>query len=106
MTGFDEREKGFEAKFRQDQELAFKIRARANKLLGLWAASQLGLTGDEAEAYAREVVDADLLHPGDDDVIDKVVADLSAKGIAVDAARVRVELNRCVTEARKQLGLD
>jgi len=104
MPTFDEREKSFERKFQQDQELAFKVKARRNKLLGLWAAEHLGLTGDAAERYAREVMQSDLERPGVEDIIAKVAADFAKKGVALDATRVRVELERCATEAKKQLG--
>src|SRR3546814_14271709 len=79
MANFDDREKGFEHKYKHDKELEFKINARRNKLLGLWAATQLGLTGADAETYAKSVVMADFDKPGDDDVLDKVVADFVAK---------------------------
>ena len=79
MSGFDEREKSFEAKFKQDQELQFKVKARRNKLLGLWAAGKLGLSGAAADAYAKEVVRADFEAPGDDDVLKKVFGDLKHK---------------------------
>jgi hypothetical protein len=104
MTNFDEREKGFERKFQQDQELAFKARARRNKLLGRWAAAQLGLTGEAAEHYAREVLAADLEKPGVDDVIAKVKADFAKRGLTLDETRIRVELERCAVDAKKQLG--
>ena len=103
MPTFDEREKGFEAKFRVDQELRFKVTARRNKLLGLWAAGKLGLIGAAAETYSREVVEADFQKPGDDDVIDKVVGDLKAKGVAADAAAVRRELDRLAATAKEQI---
>jgi hypothetical protein len=104
MTTFDEREKTFERKFQHDQELAFKAKARRNKLLGQWAADQLGLTGDAREAYAREVVTADFEKPGDEDIVGKVAGDFARKGIKLDAARVRAELERFMAEAKKQLG--
>ena len=104
MPTFDEREKSFERKFQQDQELAFKVKARRNKLLGLWAAGHLGLTGDAAERYAREVLQSDLERPGVEDIVAKVVGDFAKKGIAIDETRVRVELERCAAEAKKQLG--
>ena len=81
MTKFNEREKAFEAKFKLDEELRFKATARRNKLLGLWAAEQMGLNEGEAEAYAKEVVKADFEAPGDDDVLQKVLADLQGKGV-------------------------
>ena len=103
MTSFEDREKGFEAKFKHDQELRFKVGARRNRLLGLWAAERLGLKGAEAEAYAKQVVMADFDKPGDDDVIDKVVVDLKAKGVAVTPAVVRVELEKFGQLAREQM---
>jgi hypothetical protein len=105
MRSFEERQKGFEAEFKRDQELAFRIAARRNRLLGLWAAGRLGLApGEPAEAYARTVVAADFAAPGDDDVVEKVRADLAAAGIAVTEAEVRAELARAAREARAQLG--
>lgn len=104
MSGFDDREKGYERKFEHDQELAFKIRARRNKLVGLWAADCLGLKGAEAEHYAREVLAADLEKPGVDDVVGKIARDFAARGVSYDEARIRVELQRFTVEAKKQLG--
>ena len=101
MTQFDDRENGFEKKFQMDQELQFKVNSRKNRLLGMWAAGQLGKTGGEAEAYAKDVVLADFDKPGDDDVIAKVAKDLAAKGL--DAAMVRKQANICLEEAKKQL---
>ncbi|MSP77385.1 MAG: DUF1476 domain-containing protein [Rhodospirillaceae bacterium] len=103
MTTFDEREKAFEKKFGQDQELQFKVNARKNKLLGLWAAGLLGKSGAAAEAYAKEVVVSDFEKPGDDDVIGKVVGDLVAAGKAMDATAVRKQSNALMAEAKKQL---
>jgi hypothetical protein len=101
MTQFDDRERAFEKKFEKDQELQFKVNARKNRLLGMWAAGQLGKTGGEAEAYAKDVVLADFDKPGDDDVIGKVAKDLAAKGLDVTA--VRRQANLCLAEAKKQL---
>jgi hypothetical protein len=103
MSTIDEREKGYEARFAHDQELAFKVAARRDKLLGLWAAKHLGLTGAAAEAYAKDTISADLERPGDDDVIEKVAKDFAAKGIAIGAARISDELKRCETDAYKQI---
>ena len=103
MSQFDEREKEFEARFKHDQELAFKVTARRNKLLGLWAARQLGLAGPAADAYAAEVVAADFARPGDGDVIAKVAADLAAKGVLLGAAAIAAELKRCADEAKAQI---
>jgi hypothetical protein len=103
MTTFSDREKGFENKFKHDQEANFKVTARRNKLLGLWVARELGLTGDAAEAYAKSVVVADMEKPGDDDVVQKVMADMKAKGLTVTEHRIRSEMSALATEARKQL---
>jgi hypothetical protein len=103
MSSFDDREKGFEAKYRHDQETRFKVTARRNKLLGLWAAEQLGLSGAEAEAYAKTVVAADFEKPGDDDVLHKVMADLSAKGVQVSDQALRKRLADFTHIAREQI---
>ncbi|MGQ0676973.1 MAG: DUF1476 domain-containing protein [Rhodospirillales bacterium] len=103
MPTFDEREKGFETKFKHDQEQAFKITARRNKLLGLWAARQMGLSGAAAEDYAKSVVMADMQKPGDDDVVEKVLGDLAAKGVDASAHRIRAEMDSLLAEARKQI---
>jgi hypothetical protein len=103
MATFEDRKKGFEEKFRHDQELQFKVTARRNKLLGLWAAEKLGLAGDAAEAYAKEVVAADFEKPGDDDVIEKVMGDFKAKNVAVTEEQVRHELQRLFETAKKQI---
>jgi len=83
MTTFDQREEGFEKKFAHDEELRFKATARRNKLLGLWAAEKLGVSGPAADAYAKEVVMADFEEAGDDDVFRKLRKDFDAKGVAV-----------------------
>jgi len=82
MTTFDKREEGFEKKFAMDEESRFKANARRNKLLGLWAAEKMGITGPDAEAYAKEVVVADFEEAGDDDVFRKVRKDFDAKGVS------------------------
>lgn len=95
MTTFDKREEGFEKKFAHDEELRFKANARRNKLLGLWAAEKLGVSGDAANVYAKEVVMADFEESGDDDVFKKVRKDLDAKGVTVsdqDLRRAMVDL--------------
>jgi hypothetical protein len=105
MSGLDDREKGYERKFEHDQEVAFKVRARRNHLLGLWAATQLGLTGTAAETYAQALVDpAKHLH-GDDDIVKKLMADFEGKKVRLDANRIRLEIERCTAEARKALGV-
>jgi hypothetical protein len=103
MTTFDEREKGFEAKFRLDQETTFKVTARRNKLLGLWAAEKMNLHGSDAETYAKEVVAADFEKPGDSDVIEKVLGDLKAKGMVLTEPALRKEMDRLRIEAQKQV---
>ncbi len=103
MSKFDEREKEFETRFKHDQEFAFKVTARRNKLLGLWAAGQLGLDGAAAQAYAADVVGTEYEKGGDHHVIDKVVADFLAKGVKIDAARVADELQRCAADAKAQI---
>jgi hypothetical protein len=104
MGTFEEREKSSERKFQHDQELNFKIKARRDKLLGLWAAQCLGLAGDEAQNYARLVLQSDLEKPGVDDIVAKICNDFRKRGVAHDETRVRVELERCAAEAKKQLG--
>jgi hypothetical protein len=103
MATFDEREKGFEQKYKHDQELQFKVNARRNKLLGLWAAEQMGMAGAAAEAYAKEVVHADFEKPGDSDVVAKVVKDMTAKGRAITEPQIRKELDRLLAVAKEQL---
>lgn len=103
MSTFEEREKGFEAKFKLDQESKFKINARRNRLLGDWAAAKLGLSGGAAEAYAKQVVQADFQSAGDADVVEKVLKDLLTEKIAIDEAAVRKELDRLSAVARTQV---
>lgn len=103
MSMFDDREKGYEAKYKHDQETLFRITARRNKLLGLWVAGQIGKSGADAEAYAKEVVAADFEKPGDDDVIVKVLKDLEAKGINLDMDAIRKKLLAFGAEARTQI---
>ena len=102
MTTFDEREKEFEARFKHDQELRFKVTARRNRLAGLWAAEHMGLTGEAAEAYAREVVNAEF-SGGDRHVVDKLVADLAAKGQSRTPAQIQFELDHFAERAREQV---
>jgi hypothetical protein len=89
MTTFDKREEGFEKKFAHDEELRFKAMARRNKLLGLWAAGKLGLSGADADAYAKEVVVADFEEAGDDDVLRKIHKDFEAKGVKITDQEIR-----------------
>ena len=102
MASFDDREKSFENKFKHDEELRFKVTNRRNKLLGLWAAELLGKTGDEAEAYAREVVASDFDKPGEEDVFVKVMNDL--QGVAeVDEHKLRKQMETLMQTAKEQI---
>jgi hypothetical protein len=103
MTTFDKREEGFEKQFAIEEELKFKADARRNKLLGLWVAEQLGLTGDAATSYAREVVAADFEEAGDRDVVHKVTADLAAKGIAIQETQLRAKMGELMAQAIAQV---
>ncbi len=103
MTTFDDRQKAFESKFAHDTEMQFKAEARRNKLLGLWAAEKIGLSGDDADAYARSVVVADLQEKGDEDVFRKVRSDLDEKGASVSDEELRRKMNDLLTEAKAQL---
>jgi hypothetical protein len=100
MTTFDDREHAFEAKYAHDEEMKFKADARANKLLGLWAAEKLGKTGDAAAAYAVEVVKSDFEEAGHEDVVRKVVGDLAGK---VTAEEVRAKMLELQPVAKRQL---
>jgi hypothetical protein len=103
MPSFSDREKGFEEKFRHDQEFQFKVLARRNRLLGLWAAEKLGLEGAAADQYAKDVVTADFAKPGDEDVLDKVAGDLKAKGVAIAREQVRHQMNLLLDQAKRQI---
>ena len=103
MTTFDKREEGFEKKFAHDEELRFKAMARRNKMLGLWAAEKLGLTGPEAEAYAKEVVMSDFEEAGDHDVFRKVRKDFDAKGVAQSDQQIRTTMTALMEEAVAQI---
>jgi len=103
MTTFDDREKAFEAKFARDEDMAFRVTARRNKLLGQWAAAQMNLTAEETDAYAKAVVQADFEEAGDEDVIRKLLGDLLAAGVETDDATVRRALEEKSVEARRQL---
>src|SRR3954469_3287288 len=99
MTTFDKREEGFEKKFAHDEELRFKANARRNKMLGLWAAEKLGLVGDAASAYAKEVVMSDFEEAGDHDVFKKVRRDLDAKGVAQSDHQIRRTMDELMEKA-------
>ncbi|MCK0170470.1 DUF1476 domain-containing protein [Aliiroseovarius sp. S1123] len=99
MTTFDDRESAFEAKFAHDEEMIFKAEARANKKLGLWAAEKLGKTGDDAEAYAREVIVSDFEEAGHEDVVRKVTGDLNS----VTADEVRAKRAELLAQAKNEI---
>jgi hypothetical protein len=103
MTTFDDREKGFESKFAHDQEMAFRITARRNRLLGQWAAGLMKLTPEETDSYGKSVVQADFEEAGDEDVIRKLLGDLTSAGVEIDDARIRAALEAKAVEARRQL---
>ena len=103
MTTFDKREEGFEKKFAMAADQRFKAEARRNKLLGLWAAEKLGITGDAAAAYAKEVVASDFEESGDADVVRKVLGDLTAKGVAVTEPQIRVKMDELMATAVMQV---
>lgn len=103
MTSFDDREKSFERKFALDEELSFKANARRNKLLGLWAAEKMGLSGDEAQAYAWEVVKADLEEPGEEDVFRKIRGDFDAKSVDQSDHQIRRAMADHLAEAVRQI---
>ena len=103
MTNFNDRERGEEAKYAFDEEMAFKIAARRNRLLGEWAAGLMSLTEEEADAYKKAVVQADFEESGDEDVIRKLVGDLTQAGCNVDEAAVRAQLEEKNVEARRQM---
>jgi hypothetical protein len=103
MTTFDERERAFEKKFEHDQEMQFKANARRNKLLGLWAAGLMGKSGADAEAYAKELVVADMEKPGHHDVVEKLVKDLAAAGKPTEDHTIRKQSERLMVEAKAQL---
>ena len=104
MTTFDDRERGEETKFKHELELGFKIRNRRNKMFGLWVAQDLlGLSGDTATAYAKEIVMADFELPGDHDMLDKVKADLGKTGKTVSDHQLDKHLKQFEAEARRQV---
>jgi len=103
MSSFDKREEGFEKKFALDEEQKFKAEARRNRLLGQWVAEKLGITGDAATAYAKEVVAADFEEAGDGDVVRKVMGDLKAKGVAVTEQELRVKMDQLMAQAVVQV---
>ncbi len=103
MSEFDKRASAQEGKFALDQELRFKANARRNKLLGLWAADLIGKTGEEASAYAIEVVKSDFEAPGDEDVYRKVKADLDAAGVAMTEHQLHRQMTELMETAVEQV---
>lgn len=103
MTTFDQRERGFEAKFSLDQELDFRVQVRLRRLMGLWAAEKMGLEGQEAEDYAQEVVHADVEDPEDHDVVSKLLIDFGKREIDVTVSEVRKELERLLPRVRDEV---
>ena len=103
MTTFDNREAAFENKFAHDQDMAFRVTARRNKLLGQWAAARMALTEAETDAYAKSVVQADFEEAGDDDVLRKVQADFTAGGVTVTDKELRQQMDALLAEAKKAL---
>ncbi len=102
MTTFDKREQGFENKFAHDEATLFKATARRNKLLGAWAAEKLGLSGDAAATYAKNVVIADLEEVGDHDVVRKIVADFAAGKVSVSEQEIRATMDQLMKTALEQ----
>ena len=103
MTTFDDREHAFESKFAHDEQLRFRVIARRNRLLGQWAAKLMGLSDAEADAYAKDVIRADFEEAGDEDVIRKVLGDLTGAGVECDEAKVREAIGHKEAEARRQI---
>ena len=103
MTDFNDRERAEEAHFAHDQEMLFRIQARRNRLIGEWAAARMNLSQAESEAYAKAVVQADFEEAGDEDVIRKLLGDLTSAGIDVTEAEVRTALDAKQVEARRAL---
>ncbi len=103
MTTFDDRERAFESKYAHDEELRFRVIARSNRLLGGWAARLMGLSDAEADAYAKDVIRADFEEAGDEDVIRKLLGDLTAAGVETHDSKIREALAHKEAEARRQI---
>jgi hypothetical protein len=103
MTTFDKREEAFEKQFVVDEELKFKALARRNRLLGLWAAAKLGLSGEAATAYSREIVAAEFDEGGDAAVVAKLMSDLAAKGVTVAEADIHAQMSESLLQAIAQV---
>jgi hypothetical protein len=103
MTQFNDRERAFESKFAHDEEMKFRLIARRNRLLGEWAASKMGLSEAETESYSKDVIRADFEEAGDEDVIRKVLGDLTAAGVDVEESEIRQCLEYKAVEAKRQI---
>ena len=103
MTTFDDRERAFESKYARDEEMQFRVIARRNRLLGEWAARLMGLSDAEAESYAKDVIRADFEEAGEEDVVRKVLGDLTSAGVDCDEAKIREQLGHKEVEARRQI---
>jgi hypothetical protein len=103
MTQFDDRERAYEAKFAHDEEMQFRIVARRNRLVGEWAARKMGLSEEETASYAKDVVRADFESAGDDDIVRKIMGDLTSANVEVDEADIREALEHKIIEARRQI---
>ncbi|MDX1709696.1 MAG: DUF1476 domain-containing protein [Rhodovibrionaceae bacterium] len=103
MSSFKDREKAFENKYKHDEDLRFRVHVRRDRMLGFWIAEQIGKEGAEAEEYAKEVVRADMKLPGDDDVVEKVMADLQEAGVDLSEHRLRRKLEELEQEAKQQV---
>ncbi|MBI1207117.1 MAG: DUF1476 family protein [Azospirillum sp.] len=106
MSSFDDREKAFENKYKHDQDLLFRIHSRRAKLIGLWAAQQLGLTAGDADAYAKMIVQVDMDEPGYQDIVRRLRQDFAAKGLEISDHRIEKELESLLEIARKQVATD
>ena len=103
MTSFDDRERAFEAKYARDEDMAFRIIARRNRLLGEWAARLMGLSEAETDAYSKDVIRSDFEEAGDEDVIRKVLGDLTSAQIDITNEKIREVLGHKTVEAKRQL---
>jgi hypothetical protein len=103
MTTFDDREQAFENKYAHDEDMAFRVTARRNRLLGQWAAGLMSLTPEETDAYAKAVVQAEFEEAGDEDVMRKLYGDLVSANVETDESVIRAQMNACEVEARRQL---
>jgi hypothetical protein len=103
MTTFDERERAFELKFARDQEMQFRVHARRDRLLGLWAADLMKLTQVEADTYARDLIRSDFETVTDDDIVRKLVGDLTSAGVEIEEDAIRAAIQDKTVQARRQL---